>query len=105
MSTKVIARATIRRREAFTNLQKHIQTIKETTMKMDPNAEAYLFGSVAENKHTYSSDIDVLIVTKAEPAKVHLELWKSGIKEPFEVHVQPPEKMHLYQRRAKLVKL
>jgi len=72
---------------------------------LDSHAEAYLFGSVAENRHTYSSDIDVLIVTRAEPAIVHFELWKSGIKEPFEIHVQPPEKTDPYKRRAKLVEI
>jgi predicted nucleotidyltransferase len=65
----------------------------------------FLFGSVAENTHTYSSDIDILIVTNVEPAKVYFELWKAGIKEPFEIHVQPPKKVHFYQRRAKLVKI
>jgi predicted nucleotidyltransferase len=64
----------------------------------------YLFGSTPEKRHTYSSDIDVLIITKKEPARVHYELWKAGIKEPFEIHVQPPEKLHLYRRKAKLVK-
>ncbi len=34
-------------------------------------AEMFLFGSVAENTHTISSNIDVLIVTDVEPAKVH----------------------------------
>lgn len=30
-----------------------------------------------------SSDSDILIVTKVDPAKVHLELWRAGVKEPF----------------------
>jgi len=72
---------------------------------MDPRAEVYLFGSVAENRHTYSSDADVLIITEEEPAKVRLELWKAGIREPFEIHVQPPGRMHFYQRRAKLIEI
>ncbi|MGB9660338.1 MAG: nucleotidyltransferase domain-containing protein [Nitrososphaerales archaeon] len=55
----------------------------------------FLFGSVAENTHTISSNIDVLIVTDVEPAKVHFELWKAGIKEPFEIHVQPPKSILL----------
>ena len=64
----------------------------------------FLFGSAAEKRYTYGSDIDVLIITKKEAARVHYELWKAGIKDPFEIHVQPPEKLHLYRRRAKLVK-
>jgi len=47
----------------------------------------------------------VLIITKVEPAKVHLELWKTGIKEPFEIHIQPPEKIDYYKKRAKLIKI
>lgn len=101
----MIVKTALKRLKAFRNLDKHLQTIKEVVTKLDPHAEAYLFGSVAENRHTYSSDIDVLIVTKTEPARVHLELWKSGIKEPFEIHVQPPEKTDPYKRRAKLVKI
>ena len=72
---------------------------------MDRHAEVFLFGSVAENRHTYSSDVDVLIVTNVEPAKLHFELWNSGIKEPFEIHVQPPAKASLYTRRGKLIKV
>lgn len=105
MSYELIVKAALNRREVFRNLDKHLKTIKETVTKLDPQAEEYLFGSVAENRHTYSSDIDILIVTKAEPARVHFELWKSGIKEPFEIHVQPPEKTDPYKRIAKLVKI
>ena len=64
----------------------------------------YLFGSTAEKRHTYSSDIDILIITKKDPARVQCELWKTGIKDPFEIHVQPPEKLQLYKTKAKLVK-
>ena len=101
----MIVKTALKRREVFRSLDRHLQTIKETITRVDPHAEAYLFGSVAENRHLYSSDIDVLIVTKAEPAIVHFKLWKAGIKEPFEIHVQPPEKTGPYKRRAKLVKI
>ncbi|MGB8781124.1 MAG: nucleotidyltransferase domain-containing protein [Candidatus Bathyarchaeia archaeon] len=94
----------LKRREAFRNLEKNLQTIRETVRKLDPQVEVYLFGSTAEKRHTYSSDIDVLIITKKEPARVQYELWKAGIKDPFEIHVQPPEKLHLYKRKTKLVK-
>ena len=94
----------LKKQEAHKNMEKHLQTIKETINRLDPHAKVYLFGSVAENRHTYSSDIDVLITTEMDPAKVNLELWKSGVKEPFEIHVQPPDKLEFYSRRAKLVK-
>jgi predicted nucleotidyltransferase len=100
-----LVKTAVKRRQAFRNLDEHLRTIKETITKLDSDAEAYLFGSVAEKRYIYSSDIDVLVVTKAEPARVHFELWESGIKEPFEIHVQPPEKIGPYKRRAKLVKI
>lgn len=100
-----MVKTAVKRRQAFRKLDEHLQTIKETITKLDSDAEAYLFGSVAEKRYMYSSDIDVLVVTKAEPARVHFELWKSGIKDPFEIHVQPPEKIGPYKRRAKLVKI
>lgn len=104
-SNDIILKDALKRKEIFTNLGKYLETIKEVVHKMDPDAEVFLFGSVAENTHTLSSDIDVLVVTRLEPARVYFELWKSGIKDPFEIHVQPPEKVILYQRRAKLVKI
>ena len=86
-------------------MEKHLQTIKKTVNRLDAEAEVYLFGSVAEKRYNYSSDIDLLIVTRVEPGRVHSELWKSGIKEPFEIHVQTPEKVGFYRRRAELVKV
>jgi predicted nucleotidyltransferase len=105
MPYEIIVKTAIKRREAFRNLEKHLKTIKETINKLDPEAETYMFGSVAEKKHNYSSDIDILIITKLNPAKLHLELWKAGIKEPFEIHIQPPEKAHFYKTTTKLVKI
>ena len=72
--------------------------------KLDPSVEVYLFGSAAEKRHTYSSDIDVLVITRKEPARVHYELWKAGIRDPFEIHVQPPEKLSLFEGKTELVK-
>ena len=99
-----MARTAIKRREILRNPRQHLEAIKETVDKLDPYAKIYLFGSFAENLYTYSSDIDVLIVTKEEPARIHLELWKKGVREPFEIHVQPPENIDFY-RRAGLVKI
>ncbi|MFQ6064811.1 MAG: hypothetical protein ACE5L6_04970 [Candidatus Bathyarchaeia archaeon] len=73
-SHKIIAKTALKRQKTFRNLNKHLQTIKETITKLDSNAEAYLLGLVAENRHIYSSNIDILIVTKAEPARIDHEL-------------------------------
>lgn len=103
MSHEIIIEMAIKRREAFNNLNEYLQTIKNVVKKIDDGAELYLFGSVAEKRYAYSSDIDVLILTVAESAKVYLELWKAGIRDPFEVHVQPPEKTKLFT--SNLVKI
>ncbi|HDD64067.1 MAG: nucleotidyltransferase domain-containing protein [Thermoprotei archaeon] len=83
----------------------YLKIIKDTVRKMDPEAEVFLFGSVAEGKYVFSSDIDILIITNVSPGNVLTELWKKGIKDPFEIHVQPPEKLRFYSRKCKLVKV
>jgi hypothetical protein len=98
MSHEKLIKNALKKQEAFKNLKKNLQTITETVKKLDPTVEVYLFGSVAEKKHNYSSDIDILIITKLEPAKIHAELWNAGIKEPFEIHIQPKEKAYFYKK-------
>lgn len=93
MSNDIILQSAQERKKIFMNLSKYLQTIKEVVKGMDSEAEIFLFGSVAENTYTLSSDIDVLVVTRLDPGLVHLELWKSGIKDPFEIHVQHPKKL------------
>jgi len=105
MSNKVLVEAALERQRVFKSLGKYLDVVKKTVSRLDPCAEVYLFGSVAENNYTFSSDIDVLVVTSVEPARVHMELWKSGVKEPFEIHVQPPDKVDFYRRRAKLLRI
>lgn len=105
MSHKILVEAALKRRETFRKLSEYLGIIKEIVRKLDPRAEVYMFGSVAEKNYNYSSDIDVLIITRAHPASVHSELWKAGIKDPFEIHVQTPEKAIFYKSKAKLVKV
>ena len=93
------------RREAFRKLNEHLKTIKNIVHKLDHKAEVFLFGSVAEGKYNYSSDIDVLIITELHPAKILSELWRAGIKEPFEIHMHPSEKAAIYKNRAKLLRI
>lgn len=92
MSDEDLVQIAIKRREVFDNLNKYLETIKGTVQEIDPNAEIYIFGSVPNKNYTYSSDIDVLIVTRIDPDKIRLELWQSGIREPFEFHIYPPTK-------------
>lgn len=105
MSHEILVKTAVRRREAFRRLAENLDVIKKTVQKLDPEAEIFIFGSVAENRYNYSSDIDVLIITRIHPATVHLELWKAGIKDPFEIHVHPPEKLAFYEKRAALTKV
>ncbi|MDW8022252.1 MAG: nucleotidyltransferase domain-containing protein [Nitrososphaerota archaeon] len=105
MSSDILIKAALKRRNAFKNLPEKLETIKRVVKKLDPEAQTYLFGSVAQQTHTYSSDIDILVVTRLPPAKIHAELWKAQIGEPFEIHVQTPEKARFYMARTKLVEI
>ncbi len=94
-----------RRRKIFENLNLYLDKIKEVIKSMDKDAKIYLFGSVPENRYLYMSDIDILIVTNISPALVLSELWKNGIKDPFEIHVASPEEYRRYWRRVKLYEI
>lgn len=104
-SRELLVKSALKRQETFKNLPTHLKTIKEIIHKFDLDAEIYLFGSVAEKRYNYSSDIDILIITKLPPAYVLAELWKAGIKEPFEIHVRTSQEAILYKSRVKLVKI
>ena len=103
MSEELLVKEAKRRAEVFKNLQKYLKTLVRVVKELDEGAEVYLFGSVAEGKHTLSSDIDVLVVTNQPPSKVLATLWESGIKDPFEIHVITKNMLETYRKRAKLV--
>lgn len=105
MSRELLVKRALDRQETFRNLPKYLGIIKQTIQNLDSKAEIYLFGSVAEKKHSYSSDIDILVITTLSPANVLSDLWKAGIKEPFEIHVHTAEKADLYKQRAKLTRI
>jgi predicted nucleotidyltransferase len=60
MSHEILVKAALKRQEVFKNLAEHLETIKRTVHKLDPKAEIFIFGSVAEKNYNYSSDIDIL---------------------------------------------
>jgi len=61
---------------------------------------------VAEGRHLYSSDVDVLIVTeRLSPGEVIAALKEEGFDDPFEIHVVGRGMLKLYERRSKLIKL
>ncbi|NHV96395.1 MAG: nucleotidyltransferase domain-containing protein [Thaumarchaeota archaeon] len=105
MSHRILVKRALQRRAVFNKLQEHLQIIKTVVQSLDPDAEVYLFGSVAEGRSNLSSDIDILIVTKTDPATVHLELWRAGVKEPFEIHVHTKDEAAFFVGRVKLLKV
>ncbi|MCW4019008.1 MAG: nucleotidyltransferase domain-containing protein [Candidatus Bathyarchaeota archaeon] len=105
MSHDLLVEAALQRQEVFNNLAKYLQIIKKTVRRLDSQAGTYLFGSTAEKKNNYSSDTDILIVTNLKPARIHAELWKAGIKEPFEIHVHTQDEAEFFRNRAKLKKI
>ncbi|MEM1551224.1 MAG: nucleotidyltransferase domain-containing protein [Candidatus Bathyarchaeia archaeon] len=74
MSTRILVEIALKRREVFRRLPNYLKIIKDTARRLDPEAEVYMFGSVAGKNFNYSSDIDILIITRTQPANVHLEL-------------------------------
>ena len=60
---------------------------------------------MAGGKYNLSSDIDLLVVTDLKPEVVIAELWKKGVKEPFEIHVIDRNGLHSYKSRSKLVSI
>jgi len=104
-SRELILKYAIKRREAFKNLNGYLARIKKVVKNIDPQAEIYLFGSVAEGNYILSSDIDILIITDKPREKIVTELWKNGISDPFEIHIYTVEYLDLFKKRAKLVKI
>jgi uncharacterized protein len=105
MSYDVIVETALKRQEAFKNLAMYLQIIKKTVRKLDQKAEIYLFGSAAGKEHNYSSDIDILVVTDLHPAGIHSELWKAGIKEPFEIHIHTQKEAEFFTRATELKRI
>jgi len=95
----------LRRKKVFARLGELLQKIKKRVLELDPKAEVYLFGSVAEGRSTYSSDIDVLVVTDRRVEEVLPRLWEVGVEDPLEIHVRPRSMLEKYRRRGKLIKI
>jgi predicted nucleotidyltransferase len=104
MSDPLVEEA-LRRRAIFDNLERYLARLKEVVQGVDPDAEVYLFGSVAEKRHSYSSDIDILIITEKERIEVLEALAKEEFAEIFDLHVRKPADTEWYKRHTNLVKL
>ncbi|GBC69064.1 hypothetical protein HRbin01_00755 [archaeon HR01] len=104
-SAEFLVKEARRRAEVFRNLRHYLERLADVIARLDPSAEVYLFGSVAENRHLLSSDIDILVVSEKKPGEVLAELWRKGFGDPFEVHVVAADALEDYRRRTTLVKI
>jgi predicted nucleotidyltransferase len=95
----------LRRREIFSNLGMYLERLKEIVLRVDPKAEVYLFGSVAEGKHNYSSDVDILVVTEEDKLRILEAIAKEEFAKIFEIHVRKPGETAWYKKMTKLVKI
>jgi len=91
----------LERRKIFQNLNVYLEKLKEMVLRVDPHAEIYLFGSVAENRYNYSSDIDILVVCEADRRK----LLKVLAEEDFMKVFQRPKETNWYKRMTRLVRI
>jgi len=95
----------LRRRETFNNLTSYLERLKEIVLKVDPEAEIYVFGSVSERKQNYSSDVDVLIVTEKDRLKMLEEIAREEFAKIFEIHVRKPGETRWYRMMTNLAKI
>ncbi|BCU67662.1 DNA polymerase subunit beta [Sulfolobales archaeon HS-7] len=81
------------RAEAFNNLLTFLTKIKELVKLLDPEAEVYIFGSVAKGNYRPDSDIDVLVISdtlgidlksKVRTVEIVMEAINNRV---FEIHV------------------
>jgi predicted nucleotidyltransferase len=103
MESKKIVEEVLRRRKIFDNLPNYLGIIKNTVREIDKDASVFLFGSVAEGRNLYSSDIDVLIVSELKPEFIRLRLWKERIGDPFQILILSKKRLDGFSKRAQLV--
>ncbi len=83
--------------DVLRNWRTIVSRLAELVVRVDPDAEVYVFGSIINNKYTGSSDIDVIVVTRGkDPKKVYQELSMlidrelgSLISQAIDLHIVP----------------
>jgi predicted nucleotidyltransferase len=88
--------------EVHDNLDAYLNKLTRLLRRLDPEARAYLVGSVARGESTYSSDVDVLIVTGMDPGAVIAALRSADIPDVIELHVVEPDREAAYLGRGPL---
>ena len=94
---EILLREGRRREEIFKNLPEYLKKLKAFLKKLDKNCMVFIFGSVVKNEYTLISDIDILILTKLEPAELIAKLRENGFNEPFEFHVVDEKRFKFYK--------
>jgi len=103
------------RAEMIKNWKNWIWKVIDVIKKYLPDAEIHIIGSVAEDKYTAASDLDLLIISRNIPDKLsEIANLKTMIENdanlpiyhPIEFHFTKPEVGRLYlQRCRKFIKL
>lgn len=75
-------------------LKEFLGDLKREVLGLLPDAELYLFGSVARGRYTAASDIDILIITGLDDDDL-LERIRTSLKRKFINH---PLELHLVKR-------
>jgi len=95
----------LERRQIFSNLKTYLEKLKEMVLKVDPRAEVYVFGSVAEDRYNYSSDVDILVVTEVDKLKVLEVIVKEEFTKMFEIHIRNHKDATWYKKMTRLVRV
>lgn len=93
------------KKEVFTNLQYYLTKVRKVISNVDPNANVYLFGSIATGNYNMASDIDILIVTSVERKIIQSSLDREGLGFPFEFHIRTEKESEPYFIHIKEMKL
>lgn len=82
------------------NYREVARRVKEIVAQIDPEADVYVFGSVARGDYTAASDIDVLVVTRRFELRhlIMVEVYRQ-VEAPIELHVATPEMLERWYRR------
>ncbi len=74
--------------EYLENYGEVARKVKEIVLRCDPEAEAYVFGSVLTGKYTASSDIDVLVVPERRDLEyaIKIRVYRELGDAPIELH-------------------
>ena len=88
------------------NWRDYSNRLKSEVLKVLPDAEVYVFGSVVRGNTHPTSDIDVLIVSREfknikKRIETHAQLRLLFLDIPFEFHLITPEKFPFYKKMAK----